>query len=312
MITREISVESDGVTLAGELRLPDGLRRCPIVLMVHGSGPLDRNENAHGQALNIFNTLADYLAASGIASFRYDKRGCGKSAGDYFLCSHNDLVADASACIDYLAGREDCDREQIFVLGHSEGTIIAAQLAIRHSNLAGLVLLCPFVEPMESILRRQAQQMQNDLSQATGFRRFLFTCLFRLFGNPIDNQEQLIAKLKSSDRPTFRSMFRKVNATWLRELLALDNERIYRQVTCPMLVLGGEKDIQCLPGDVQRIAEICSGDITHRVIADLTHLLRLDPDHHTFLGYKKLIRKPVAPAVCELVSQWIGSRATDD
>ena len=80
---RQIVVIGD-VRLAGELLLPGSSRTHPTVVMIHGSGPLDRNENTKSQSLNIFNTLANHLATQGIASFRYDKRGCGKSGGDYF------------------------------------------------------------------------------------------------------------------------------------------------------------------------------------------------------------------------------------
>ena len=224
MIHRELSIESDGATLAGELSLPDGVRRYPVVLMVHGSGPLDRNENTRGQSLNVFNHLADQLAAAGIASYRYDKRGCGKSTGDYYQAGHADLVDDASACIDQLVRTANCDPQQIFVLGHSEGTIIAAQLANQHQDLAGLILLCPFVEPMESILRRQARQMKADLLRTTGIRHWILSGFFRCFGDPVHGQEKLIAKLKSSDVTTFRSMLRKINAKWLRVVRA-DNSR---------------------------------------------------------------------------------------
>ena len=69
--------------------------------MVHGSGPLDRNENVKkGSHLNLFNTLAHHLAGIGIASLRYDKRGCGESTGDYYAAGHSDLLADVSISVE--------------------------------------------------------------------------------------------------------------------------------------------------------------------------------------------------------------------
>ena len=191
------------------------------------------------------------------------------------------------------------------MLGHSEGTIIAAQLANRHPQLAGLVLLCPFIERMDSILRRQSVQMQSELKQAKGFRRILYSCFFALLGDPVHSQEKLLTKLEASDAPTFRWMLQKVNAKWLRELIALDNGRIYSGVSVPMLAIGGEKDIQCLPSDVARIAEVAPSDVTQHVIPDLTHILRLDPEKHTFLSYAKLLKQPIEPSIGELVSNWV-------
>jgi pimeloyl-ACP methyl ester carboxylesterase len=308
LLTRELSIQCSGATLAGELSLPGDKSSYPTVLMIHGSGPLDRNENTRSQSLNVFNALADQLAANGIASFRYDKRGCAKSSGDYMRAGHSDLVDDASACVDHLATIDGCDPGKTFVLGHSEGTIIAAQLADRHRQLAGLILLCPFIEPMESILRRQSRQMQNDLKQAKGIRRFLYGCFFALFGDPVSSQEKLLTKLKTSDAPTFRVMLQKVNAKWLRELIALDNDKIYSKVTVPMLVIGGEKDLQCLPSDVARIAQVAPADVAEHVIPDLTHILRLDTEAHTFLSYGELLKLPIEPAVGEYASNWICDR----
>ncbi len=258
--------KSNGTELAGELCLPAGEGPFPTVIMVHGSGPLDRDENTRGQSLNIFNTIADNLATEGIASFRYDKRGCGESDGDYFSCGHHDLVDDASACIEHLATVESCDRQQMFVLGHSEGTIIAAQLAVRHPQLAGLVMLCPFIESMESILRRQSHQMQNDLKQAKGLRRILYACFFAIVGDPVSGQEKFLTKLAASDAPTFRMMLQKVNAKWLRELTP----------------------------------------VTQHIVPDLTHILRFDRQPESILNYGNLLKEPMEPTVCRLVADWIG------
>ena len=79
MRVENISFESNGVTLAGSLTVPNAGNAPVTALMLHGSGPLDRDENMGGQKLDVFNTLADGLAHADIGSFRYDKRGCGAS-----------------------------------------------------------------------------------------------------------------------------------------------------------------------------------------------------------------------------------------
>src|SRR5690349_6626940 len=77
----EVGVSVDGAELSATLCTPSGQGRFPCVLMLPGSGPLDRDENVEGQRLDIFNTIAHHLAQAGFASLRYDKRGCGKSTG---------------------------------------------------------------------------------------------------------------------------------------------------------------------------------------------------------------------------------------
>ena len=88
MVEMEVTVRSNGTRLSGTACRPDGAGRVASVLMIHGTGPLDRDENLKGQRIDAFNTIAHYLAAAGIASFRYDKRGCGRSSGDYYRAGH--------------------------------------------------------------------------------------------------------------------------------------------------------------------------------------------------------------------------------
>ena len=154
-------------------------------------------------------------------------------------------------------------------------------------------------------MRRQSRQMNSDLRQATGWQRILYSCFFALFGDPVSSQEKLLAKLKASDAPTFRMMLQKVNAKWLRELTALDNQEVYSRVTTPMLLIAGEKDIQCLPGDVQRIAEVAPAEVAQQVIPDLNHILRLDEGEPSFLSYGKLLKEPIDPSIGQRVAAWI-------
>ncbi|MCW5697109.1 MAG: alpha/beta fold hydrolase [Bauldia sp.] len=116
------------------------------MLCIHGSGPLDRNENLPVQRMDIFNTVAADLAPRGIATLRYDKRGCGRSTGKYYTASYGDLVGDVVAAMRFLRSAEGGAFRRIVLLGHSEGTIIAASVAASGGPLDGLVLLAPFVE----------------------------------------------------------------------------------------------------------------------------------------------------------------------
>ena len=121
--------------------------------MLHGSGPLDRDENTKGQRLDIFNTIADALGQSGIASFRYDKRGCGKSKGEASRPPGSTIwsrMPEPRSTHCWLAART----RRVFLLGHSEGTLAAPVLAARRSGVGGLVLLCPTVAPIETTLWR--------------------------------------------------------------------------------------------------------------------------------------------------------------
>lgn len=303
-----IQIVSNGNRLAGTICLPEGEGRFPFVLMVHGSGPLDRDENMKGQKLNIFNSIAHHLADMGIASLRYDKRGCAESSGNYYTASHSDLVQDAIACFDALAQSKACVKNEIYVLGHSEGTVIAAKMSIKRPSMAGIILLCPFVQSMESILIMQSKHIQEAIENLKGIKGTVYRIFLKLTGSQIDSQRKFIKKLQSSSKPTIRYWHAKVPAKWLREVLKIEPQEIYEQIKCPVLLIGGEKDIQCDPADVGRIAELVKGTASAHVIRDLTHVLRVDERKPSIFRYAELIRKPVEPIVLNLTSHWLRQR----
>lgn len=253
MIEKQITIDSYGNKLSGTVCLPQDNGRFPLVLMLHGSGPLDRDENMPGQQLNVFNTIAHRLAREGIASFRYDKRGCGKSSGDYFAAGHTDLVNDAIRWFDVLRQAHFCDPSRMYLLGHSEGSIIAPQVSAARPSVAGLLLLCPFVDDIESILIKQATQLEKEFTNLPGFGGLVRRVFSRMMGVTVKNQKKLIRKLKSTNKETLRSGLHKVPAKSLREMMRLDARAIFSQVTCPMLLVGGEKDLQCDSSDVGRM-----------------------------------------------------------
>jgi pimeloyl-ACP methyl ester carboxylesterase len=304
-IEREFTITSEGYRLSGTLCLPDDNGRFPTVIMLHGSGPRDRNENMKEHPLNVFNQLAHYLADRGIASLRYDKRGSGKSAGDYYRTGLFDIVKDAVHGVDALKDSEACDPGRIFVLGHSEGCIVAPLVSLQRPEVAGLVLLGPFVENMESILIRQATHLQREFEGPPNLMGWVRRVLSRILGLTVAQQRKLLQRIKSSDEDMLRVRFVKIPAKTIRELIRLDAPSIFRQVTAPVLLIGGGKDLQCHPQDVHKIAELVQGPVEAHVIENLSHVLRLEPGQPTLRGTVKLLEKPVEPAVLALVANWL-------
>ena len=181
MIEREVIIQSGDIKLKGILCLPDGDGPFPILLYVSGSGPIDRNENIPGLPLNNSKIIAHHLAQQYIASLRYDKRGVGDSGGDFYSASHSDLVDDAVACTQFLQQQTSIEAAKIFVAGHSEGSIIAAQVATREQNIAGIILLSPLCDEMESILMKQAQQLKSMVMGRKGLKALPWKFMTFLF-----------------------------------------------------------------------------------------------------------------------------------
>ena len=307
MTESNIEIAAGAIRLAGTFCSPDTLGPHPVVLMIHGSGPLDLDENIPGQRLEVFKAIAHRLADEGVASVRYDKRGCGKSTGDYYRAGHYDLVNDAAHGVDWIL--KEYPGAEVYLLGHSEGCLIAPQVALKRPAVSGLILLCPFVEGIESVLLRQAIQIEHEFGKMTGMGGFLNRAAGRVIGSPTAIQRKLIAKVRSTQADSFRFGLQKFPAKWMRELFEVDPEKVFQQSTVPMLLVGGAKDVQCRPEDVGRIAAIVRGEVESHVLENLTHVLRCDQEPASLLGSGQLLKNPIDQQVLDLVSAWIRRQA---
>lgn len=129
MVEQEVRFTSASLSLSGTVALPAADWRYPAVLLVPGSGQIDRNENHKTLRINAFHDIAAHLAGQSIVTLRYDKRGVGASEGDYWTAGLFDNVSDSSAALDYLKSHRSVRPDAVFLLGHSEGALIATRLA---------------------------------------------------------------------------------------------------------------------------------------------------------------------------------------
>ena len=309
MTEQEIDVVVEGATLGGTLCLPAGQGRFPCVVMIHGSGPLDRDENSDKRRnINIFNTIARYLAGRGVASVRYDKRGCARSSGNYLTVGFQDLVEDARAVCLHALSQERVRDDALFLLGHSEGALIATKLSLSVPQVAGLILLAGAVQRMEDVLRYQARRIREDVEQGGGLKRRLVRLGWRLTGDPETLQSMMLDRVRNSSEMTLRHRGQVVNARWLRQRLDEDPVEHMRQVTCPVLAITGEKDMQVDPLDAARIATLAAGEVEYHNVPNLTHILRVDEGPASLFTYEKLLKKPVEPSVLGLIGEWLEAR----
>jgi pimeloyl-ACP methyl ester carboxylesterase len=249
MLELDVSIQAADAVLSGTLCLPSNEDSFPAVLMLPGSGPLDRNENVEGQRLNIFNTIAHRLVEMGYASLRYDKRGCGLSTGDYFQAGYFDFVEDAIACFDFLRRNPGCLSDRIYALGHSEGALTAMHLSLKRPEMAGIIQLCPSVENIESALLRQASHVR-DVMGFTGSDT----------ADPVAAQKNAIERVKNNLAQPEEVERHFIGLKWLREMLGLDLKEAYAKMDAPMLLIAGAKDVQCDPTEIPsiRIASLIS------------------------------------------------------
>lgn len=152
--SEEVTFMSGDLSLAGTLTIPEGEGEFPVVVLVSGSGPQDRDESLAPIAeLKPFRDIADYLSSHGIAVLRYDDRGVGASEGDYANSNLYDFRDDAEAAVNYLADRNEFST--IGIVGHSEGGIYAPEIALNNDSVDFVIGLAAPTVSLIDILREQ-------------------------------------------------------------------------------------------------------------------------------------------------------------
>ena len=143
--------EKAGIELAGTLTLPNKNGKFPVVVLITGSGPQNRNEEIMNH--RPFLVLSDHLTRNGIGVFRYDDRGVADSKGDFKSATSLDFALDAEAAVDYLKTRKEIDKNKIGLAGHSEGGYIAPMIAARNNDVSFIVMLAgPAISGEEIVL----------------------------------------------------------------------------------------------------------------------------------------------------------------
>ncbi|MBN2305396.1 MAG: alpha/beta fold hydrolase [Anaerolineae bacterium] len=228
--------------LPGTLTLPVGDGPFPAVVLVHGSGPNDRDES--GGALKPFRDIAWGLASQGIAVLRYDKRTLvhGQAMveqGDYTV--NEETVDDALLAAALLRETDTIDPDKIFILGHSQGGYMTPRIGQRDPALAGLIIMAGNSRPLTTLIPEQIEY------------------LLELDGDwSTDDQAQLDA-LQSAIDITLNAqpgddpgtlLFNAPAAYWV-DLNAYDPAATIQTVTMPVLVLQGERDYQVTMTDFQ-------------------------------------------------------------
>ena len=250
---RNVTVQNGKVQLPGTLVLPHGAsteRPAPAVVFVHGSGPNDRDETLGPN--HLFRDLADSLAAAGIASLRYDKRTyvyraetASISGGklDYDV----ETVDDAVAAIDLLRRTAGIDPQRIYVVGHSQGAMLAPRIAACSGKAAGCVMLAAPARTLDVLLHEQLRH----LAPQSGMT---------------------VAQADS----TAESMWHKLPADYRAMASAYDPVAEAAALGVPMLFLQGGNDYQVTAADFSLYQEALRGN-PHALfvfLPEADHLMR--------------------------------------
>jgi uncharacterized protein len=294
----DVSFRSGDLTLTGTFAPVHS----PIAaaLLMSGSGETDRDSNTPKLRLGLSAAIAGALQDADICSFRFDKRGVGASEGTPGGLSEN--LDDARAALGCLAAESGC--VPLFAIGHSEGALHAAQLAAE-GRLAGVVLLSCAARRGEEVLLWQAGKVAATLPAVV-------RVLARATPERLPAaQRKKFARIRASTEDFIRVQGQRVNARWLRQYLDYDPAPMLARITVPVLAITGGHDLQVPPDDLEVIEHLVQGPCTTYQLADLSHLLRPDPESRGPRGYRRAVRDPVDSRLLELLVGWIVETASE-
>jgi hypothetical protein len=279
-----------GHVLAGTLTIPKGARgRVPAIVTITGSGSQERDEAIPAvRGYRPFRDIADALGRRGIAVLRMDDRGAGESGGDAASATSVDFAADIAAGVSYLRTRSEIDGARLGLVGHSEGGIIAPQVASADPAIRGIVLLAG-----PAYTGRRIIEFQNRYA------------IERSADVPATARDSLVkAALRSVDSAA-------AVQPWLKYFLDYDPTLVARTVRTPVLILQGATDRQVTAEQAPLLeAAFKAGgnaDVTIRVFPEINHLFLADQDGSP-AGYSSLQPTTVRPEVLRMIGDWLSKR----
>lgn len=296
--------------LGATLTIPDGdAKMHPAIVLVAGTGRSDRDGNQKGFHMNIYRQISDFLSSLGFITLRYDKRSVGKSKGDQFTTGMLDLVDDVIANVSYLEGLPTVDKDQIFLLGHSEGCILCTIANQRHP-VSGLFLIAGAGTAIKTVMQSQNHFIMEEIKGMKGPKGALLRLMLsekKVSGK----QDRLFEKVLSSTDDVIKVQFTKFPAKWMREHLGYTDEGILsllKDTECPILVIEGTKDVQTSPKGLENIRTLSQDNITLRVVEDMNHILREFHGQKSLMNLKKdyarLLDNPLHPGLMEVIQDW--------
>ena len=252
----------DSVALAGTFTYPKTKGKFPAVVLVSGSGPQDRNEEMMEH--KPFWVIADYLSNLGYGVLRYDDRGTHLSEGKFQNATTFDFANDAQAAVQFLMKDERVRSDQIVVMGHSEGGMIANILGSRMPQLSGIVSLAGTAIRGDSILKIQTRliaqskgEKGRELELSTAYNDAIWDAavaskniksfeaelasISKIFMKKFRKEKFIKKKEKAEIIEAVKGM---VLNPWMYEFIRYSPSNDIKNIKSNVLVLIGSKDIQ--------------------------------------------------------------------
>lgn len=255
-------LEVNGGKMIGQIEIPEGEGPFPLMIILAGSGPTDRNGNSLVMVgkNNSLKMIAEELAAEGIASIRYDKRGVGLNMG--LATKEEDLrfnhyIEDAVAWADF--AKEDDRFSDIGFIGHSEGSLVG-MIAAQEAGATVFVSLAGAGRQIDEIL---LEQLSNQLPSEL-----------------MSESEKVIKKLKQGEQVEevsneLHSIFRPSVQPYMISWLQYNPIEQIKKLDARILLINGTADLQVPSSDAELLHQAKDSELL--IIEKMNHVLKESP-----------------------------------
>jgi hypothetical protein len=291
---REVTFGAEPWSLPGTLALPKGDGPFPAVVLVHGSGPNDRNETIGPN--KPFKDIAQGLASQGIAVLRYDKRTKvyqTEVVQDKNFTAKEETVDDAVAAVEFLRPQPQIDPQKIFVVGHSLGGYLAPRIGMADPDIAGLIIMAGLTRHLEDVMLEQTRYiLEGDGALSADDQ------------TKISELQQQVNAVKALTAQSTEAVLGGPASYGLDLKDYRPTERA-RGLKMPLLIMQGERDYQVTLQDFKNWQDALSGqaNVTLKSYPDLNHLFIAGEGKSFPAEYE--IPGNVAPEVVRDIVSWI-------
>jgi len=255
----EFKNEKAGIILKGTFTYPEQKEAFPVVVLISGSGPQNRDEELFGH--KPFLVIADFLTRNGIGVLRFDDRGTAASEGDFSTATSVDFASDVMAAVEFLKAQKNVIKDRIGLIGHSEGGIIAPMVAAEMPDIFFIILLAgPGTTGKEILIDQTRLILQANGGKNEYIERVLKQNIrwydMVIQSKNIDktrkkiyNEMKKVLTKEMKDYPDVvenqaKAQSEMLCSPWFRFFLTYDPKTALQKLKCHVLVLNGSLDLQ--------------------------------------------------------------------
>jgi len=296
-----VFIPANGFSLAGTITKPEGEAKPPVVILVSGSGPQDRDETVFG--IPVLGQVAGRLSDAGFFVVRYDKRGVGQSGGRIESTSIEAYADDVRAAVTWVRRRKDVDRDRIAVVGHSEGGAVALLVGSQmRDEIRALGLIAAPGQSGREITLMQQRRALDKLKEPEATKQA-----------KIDLQNRLMDAVTTgvgweTVPPELR---RQADTVWFKSWLLFNPASAMRRTNQPIFIVQGSLDTQVPPDQADRLETMASTRANRPtvparkvIVPGINHLL-VPAQTGEVEEYASLPVKEVSAEVTNALTAWL-------